>query len=35
LITETVFRLCRGDPKTLTGRVVKTQSYLREVGWLH
>jgi citronellol/citronellal dehydrogenase len=34
LITETVFRLCRGDPKTLTGRVVKTQSYLREVGWL-
>ena len=34
LITETVFRLCQGDPKTLTGRVVKTQSYLREVGWL-
>jgi citronellol/citronellal dehydrogenase len=26
LITETVFRLCQGDPKTLTGRVVKTQS---------
>jgi citronellol/citronellal dehydrogenase len=35
LITETAFRLCRGDPKTLTGRVVETQSYLREVGWLH
>ena len=33
-ITETVFRLCQGEPKTLTGRVVKTQSYLREVGWL-
>ena len=34
LITETVFRLCHGDPKILTGRVVQTQSFLREVGWL-
>jgi citronellol/citronellal dehydrogenase len=34
LVTETVFRLCQGDPKSQTGRVVKTQSYLSEVGWL-
>jgi NAD(P)-dependent dehydrogenase (short-subunit alcohol dehydrogenase family) len=34
LITETVFRLCTGDPKILTGQVVQTQAYLREVGWL-
>jgi NAD(P)-dependent dehydrogenase (short-subunit alcohol dehydrogenase family) len=34
LITETAFRLCTGDPKTLTGQVVQTQTYLREVGWL-
>ncbi len=33
LITETVFQLCKGDPKTLTGQVVKTQSYLRDIGW--
>ncbi len=33
LITETAFLLCKGDPKTLTGRVVKTQAFLREVGW--
>ena len=35
LITETVFRLCTGDPKTLTGRIAHTQPFLREVGWLH
>jgi len=34
LITETVFRLCTGDPKTLTGKIAKTQPFLREVGWL-
>jgi citronellol/citronellal dehydrogenase len=34
LITETVFRLCQGDPKEVTGRVVKTQDFLRQVGWL-
>jgi citronellol/citronellal dehydrogenase len=34
LITETVSILCSGDPKTLTGRVVQTQSFLREVGRL-
>jgi hypothetical protein len=32
LICETVSILCKGDPKTLTGRVVKTQSFLKEVG---
>ncbi len=30
LITETAFRLCTGDPKTLTGRIAHTQSFLRE-----
>jgi citronellol/citronellal dehydrogenase len=34
LITETVLRLCTGDPKTMTGYVVKTQQFLKEVGWL-
>ena len=34
LITETVFRLCTGDPKTMTGRIAHTQPFLREVGWL-
>ena len=33
-ITETAFRLCTGDPATLTGQVVHTQPFLREVGWL-
>jgi NAD(P)-dependent dehydrogenase (short-subunit alcohol dehydrogenase family) len=33
LITQTAFLLCKGDPKTLTGRIVQTQSFLREVGW--
>ena len=33
-ITETAFLLCTGDPATLTGRVVHTQPFLREVGWL-
>ncbi len=33
-VTETAFRLCTGDPTTLTGRVVHTQPFLREVGWL-
>jgi citronellol/citronellal dehydrogenase len=34
LITETAFILCTGDPAALTGRVVHTQPFLREVGWL-
>ncbi|MDT5078876.1 MAG: citronellol/citronellal dehydrogenase [Mycobacterium sp.] len=34
LITETALRLCTGDPKTMTGRIAKTQPFLREVGWL-
>lgn len=34
LITQTAFMLCTGDPKTLTGRVAHTQSFLRETGWL-
>lgn len=32
LITETAFRLCTGDPKTLTGRIAHTQPFLRETG---
>lgn len=32
LITETAMRLCTGDPKTLTGRIAHTQSFLRETG---
>ena len=34
LIVETAFRLCTADPTTLTGQVVQTQPFLREVGWL-
>jgi citronellol/citronellal dehydrogenase len=34
LITETAFRLCTADPATFTGQVVRTQTFLREVGWL-
>ena len=34
LITETALRLCTGDPKTLTGRIAHTQSFLREIGRL-
>lgn len=33
LITETAYRLCTGDPKTLTGRIAHTQAFLAEVGW--
>jgi citronellol/citronellal dehydrogenase len=33
LITETVLRLCTGDPKTMTGRVAHTQTFLAEVAW--
>jgi NAD(P)-dependent dehydrogenase (short-subunit alcohol dehydrogenase family) len=32
LICETVSILCKGDPKVLTGQVVKTQSFLEEEG---
>jgi NAD(P)-dependent dehydrogenase (short-subunit alcohol dehydrogenase family) len=34
LITETALLLCTGDPATLTGQVVHTQPFLRDVGWL-
>lgn len=34
LITETVFMLCTGDPRTMTGRIAHTQPFLREIGWL-
>jgi NAD(P)-dependent dehydrogenase (short-subunit alcohol dehydrogenase family) len=34
LIVETAFRLCTADASTLTGQVVHTQPFLREVGWL-
>jgi NAD(P)-dependent dehydrogenase (short-subunit alcohol dehydrogenase family) len=34
LITQTAFLLCTADPKTLTGQVVQTQTFLREVGYL-
>jgi citronellol/citronellal dehydrogenase len=34
LITETAFLLCTGDPRSLTGRIAHTQTFLREVGWL-
>ncbi|CAN5638970.1 SDR family NAD(P)-dependent oxidoreductase [soil metagenome] len=34
LITETVFALCTGDPRALTGRIAHTQDFLRETGWL-
>jgi citronellol/citronellal dehydrogenase len=33
-ITETAFLLCTGDPAILSGRVVETQPFLRESGWL-
>ena len=32
LITETAYLLCKADPKTMTGQVVKTQSFLEEAG---
>ncbi|BBY46560.1 SDR family NAD(P)-dependent oxidoreductase [Mycolicibacterium celeriflavum] len=34
LITETAFRLCTGDPKTLTGSIAHTQAFLKEIGRL-
>ena len=34
LITETAFVLCTGDPKSMTGRIARTQPFLREIGWL-
>ena len=34
LITETAFVLCTADPKTMTGRIAHTQTFLREIGWL-
>ncbi|MGV0645669.1 SDR family NAD(P)-dependent oxidoreductase [Mycolicibacterium sp. XJ879] len=32
LITETAFQLCTGDPKTLTGLIAHTQTFLSEIG---
>ncbi|WP_431231104.1 SDR family NAD(P)-dependent oxidoreductase [Mycolicibacterium psychrotolerans] len=34
LITRTALELCTGDPSTLTGRIVQTQTFLREIGVL-
>jgi citronellol/citronellal dehydrogenase len=34
LIVETALILCTSDPKTMTGRVVYTQPFLRELGRL-
>jgi NAD(P)-dependent dehydrogenase (short-subunit alcohol dehydrogenase family) len=34
LITETALTMCTGNPRVLTGRVVHTQPFLREIGWL-
>jgi citronellol/citronellal dehydrogenase len=35
LITQTALTLVTGDPKTMTGRIAHTQTFLREIGWLH
>ncbi len=35
LITQTALALVTGDPATMTGRIVHTQPFLREIGWLH
>jgi citronellol/citronellal dehydrogenase len=35
LITQTAYLLCTGEPMTMTGRIVQTQTFLREAGWLH
>lgn len=35
LITETAYRLCTGDPKTMTGRIAHTQQFLAEIGWTY
>ncbi|UUO03334.1 SDR family oxidoreductase, partial [Mycolicibacterium novocastrense] len=34
LITETAYLLCTGEPRTLTGHIAHTQTFLREVGKL-
>jgi NAD(P)-dependent dehydrogenase (short-subunit alcohol dehydrogenase family) len=34
LITQTAFVMCTSDPAMMTGRVVHTQPFLREIGWL-
>jgi citronellol/citronellal dehydrogenase len=34
LITQTAFSLVTADPKSMTGRIVHTQPFLREIGWL-
>ena len=34
LITQTALTLVTGDPTSMTGRIVQTQPFLREIGWL-
>lgn len=34
LITQTALTLVTGDPASMTGRIVHTQPFLREIGWL-
>jgi hypothetical protein len=33
-ITETAFLLCKAEAKTMTDRLVQTEAFPREVGWL-
>jgi citronellol/citronellal dehydrogenase len=35
LITQTAFTLVTADPRSMTGWIVHTQPFLREIGWLH
>jgi citronellol/citronellal dehydrogenase len=35
LITQTALTLVTGNPATMTGRIVHTQPFLREIGWLY
>src|ERR1700743_2238498 len=35
LITQTALTLVTADPRTMTGRIARTQPSLREIGWLH
>ena len=34
LITQTALTLVTADPASMTGRIVHTQPFLREIGWL-
>jgi citronellol/citronellal dehydrogenase len=35
LIIQTALTLVTSDPRSMTGRIVHTQPFLREIGWLH